>query len=187
MFLEYKIATCLIWPSLHCLIHFSKRCVSCRSPVLSSLRLGRQGTQLEHPTHTNSPMLKKDYTGSHIHALGWTTPQRLLILRLLRRERCQKFKMTSQSLQCSSLWNVFHPLQFVKKSVPSMCILFNLLLSLKKETTFLFMLSVINKLSTLTAPSMIDFFFLQISTCLIRPSLHCLIHFSKRLQWLKSK
>ena len=23
-----------------------------------------------HPTHTNSPKLKKDYTGSHIHALG---------------------------------------------------------------------------------------------------------------------
>ena len=81
---------------------------------------------------------------------------------------------------------LFHPLQFVIKSVPSMCSLFNLLLSLKKETTLLFMLSVINKLSTLTAPSMIDFFF-QISTCLIRPSLHCLIHFSKRLQWLKSK
>ena len=68
----------------------------------------------------------------------------------------------------------------------SMCSLFYLLLSLKKETTLLLMLSVINKLSTLTAPSMIDFF-LQISTCLIRPSLHCLIHFSKRLQWLKSK
>ena len=55
---EIQIATCLIRPSLHCLIHFSKRCVSCRSPVLSSLRLGRQGTQLEHPTHTNSPKLK---------------------------------------------------------------------------------------------------------------------------------
>ena len=104
---EIQIATCLIRPSLHCLIHFSKRCVSCRSPVLSSLRLGRQGTQLEHPTHTNSPKLKKDYTGSHIHALGWTTPQRLFILRLLRRERCPKFKMTSQSLQCSSLWIFF--------------------------------------------------------------------------------
>ena len=116
-----------------------------------------------------------------------------------------QFKMNSQYLQCSSLWNFFHPLQFVIKSVPSMCSLFNLLLSLKKETTLLFMLSVINKLSTLTAPSMIDFFFtninlsnmtkltlldsllqevtvteIQIATCLIRPSLHCLIHFSKR-------
>ena len=33
----------------------------CRSPVQSRLRLGRQGTQLEHPTHpthTNSPKLK---------------------------------------------------------------------------------------------------------------------------------
>ena len=181
-----KLNRCLIRPSLNCLIHFYKRCVPCRSPVLSSLRLGRQGTQLEHPTHTNSPKLKKDYTGSHIHALGWTTPQRLFILRLLRRERCPKIWKTSQSLQCSSLWNFFHPLQFVIKSVPSMCSLFNLLLSLKKEPTWLFMLSVINKLSTLTAPSMIDFF-LQISTCLIWPSLHCLIHFSKRLLWLKSK
>ena len=108
-------------------------------------------------------MLKKDYTGSHIHALGWTTPQRLFILRLLRRERCPKFKMTSQSLQCSSLWHFFYPLQFVIKSVPSMCSLFNLLLSLKKETTLLLMLSVINKLSTLTAPSMIDFFFTNIN------------------------
>ena len=44
-----------------------------------------------------------------------------------------------------------------------MCSLFNLLLSLKKETTLLFMLSVINKLSTLTAPSMIDFFFTNIN------------------------
>ena len=88
---------------------------------------------------------------------------------------------------------------------PSMCSLFYLLLSLKKETTLLLMLSVINKLSTLTVPSMINFFFtninlsnttkltlldsllqevtvteIQIATCLIRPSLHCLIHFSKR-------
>ena len=54
---EIQIATCLKQPSLHYLIHFSKRCVSCRSPVLSSLGLGRQGNQLEHPTppHTNSP------------------------------------------------------------------------------------------------------------------------------------
>ena len=52
---EIQIATCLIRPSLHCLIHFSKRCVSCRSPVLSSLRLGRQGTHLEHPTHPSHP------------------------------------------------------------------------------------------------------------------------------------
>ena len=131
-------------------------------------------------------IVRQDYTGAHFHALGWTTPQRLFILRLLRRERCPKFKMTSQSLQCSSLWNFFHPLQFVIKSVPSMCSLFDLLHSLKNETTLLLMLSVINKLSTVTAPSIINFF-LQISTCLIRPSLHCLIHFSKRLQWLKSK
>ena len=54
---------------------------------------------------------------------------------------------------CSSLWILFHPLQFVIKSVPSMCSLFNLLLSLKKETTLLLMLSVINKLSTLTVSS----------------------------------
>ena len=135
---------------------------NCRSPVLSSLRLGRQGTRLEHPTlptHRKSLKLKKDYTGSHIHALGWTTPQRLFILRLLRRERCPKSEMSSQSLQCSSLWNFFHPLQFVIKSVPSMCSLFNLLLYLKKETTLLFMLSVINNLSTLIAPSMIHFLF----------------------------
>ena len=156
---EIQIAICLIRPSFHCLIHFSMRCVSCRSPVLSSIKLRRKGTQSEHPTHTNSPKLKKDYTGSQIHALNWTTQQRLFILRLLRRERCPKFKMTSQFLQCSSLWNFFHPLQFVIKSVPSMCSLFNLLLSLKKETTLLFMLSLINKLLTLTAPSMIDFFF----------------------------
>ena len=83
-----------------------------------------------------------------------------------------------------------------------MCSLFYLLLSLKKETTLLLMLSVINKLSTLTAPSMINFFFtninlsnttkhklldsllqevtVQIAACLIRPSLHCLIHFYER-------
>ena len=145
-------------------------------------------------------IVRQDYTGAHFHALGWTTPQRLFILRLLRRERCPKIWMTSQSLQCSSLWNFFHPLQFVIKSVPSMCRLFDLLLSFKKETTLLFMLSVINKLSTLTAPSMINFFLsnmtkltlldslfqevtvteIQIANCLIRPSLHCLIHFSKR-------
>ena len=77
-------------------------------------------------------IVRQDYTGAHIHALGWTTPQRLFILRLLRREIFQKFKMTRQYL-----------------------------LVLSFETFF-------------------------IATCLIRPSLHCLIHFSKRLMWLNS-
>ena len=63
---------------------------------------------------------------------------------------------------------------------PSMCSLFYLLLSLKKETTLLLMLSVINKLSTLTVSSMINFFFKNLN-CLIRPSLYCLIHFYKRI------
>ena len=77
-------------------------------------------------------IVRQDYTGAHIHALGWTSPQRLFILRLLRREIFQKFKMTRQYL-----------------------------LVLSFETFF-------------------------IATCLIRPSLHCLIHFYKRLMWLNS-
>ena len=66
-------------------------------------------------------IVRQDYTGAHFHALGWTSPQRLFILRHLRRERNPKFKMTRQILQCSSLWNIFHPLHFTKKSAPSMC------------------------------------------------------------------
>ena len=77
-------------------------------------------------------IVRQDHTGAHLHALGWTSPQRLFILRLLRREIFQKFKMTRQYL-----------------------------LVLSFETFF-------------------------IATCLIRPSLHCLIHFSKRLMWLNS-
>ena len=50
-------------------------------------------------------IVRQDYTGAHIHALGWTSPQRLFILRLLRRGRLPKFKMTRQFEQCSSLWN----------------------------------------------------------------------------------
>ena len=147
-------------------------------------------------------IVRQDYTGAHFHALGWTSPQRLFILRLLSRERCPKFKITRQILQCSSLWNFFQPLQFAIKSAPSMSSLFNLLLSFEKESTLLLIASVINKLSTLSAPSMIDFFFkfnlsnttkhilldsllqevrvteFQIATCLIWLSLYCLIHFS---------
>ena len=156
---EIQIAICLIRPSFHCLIHFSMRCVSCRSPVLSSIKLRRKGTQSEHPTHTNSPKLKKDYTGSQIDALNWTTQQRLFILRLLRRERCPKFKITRQILQCSSLWNFFHPLHFAKKSAPSMCRFFNSLLSFEKESILLLILYVFNKPSTLSAPSMIEFLY----------------------------
>ena len=77
-------------------------------------------------------IVRQDYTGAHIHTLGWTSLQRLFILRRFRRERFQKFKMSRQYL-----------------------------LVLSFETFF-------------------------IATCLIRPSLHCLIHFSKRLMWLKS-
>ena len=104
-------------------------------------------------------IVRQDYTGAHIHALGWTSPQRLFILHHLRRERCSKFKVTRQFLQCSSLWNFFHPLHFAKKSAPSMCRFFNLLLSFEKESILLLILSVFNKLSTLSAPSMIDFFY----------------------------
>ena len=78
-------------------------------------------------------IVRQDYTGAHIHALGRTTPQRLFILHHLRRERCAKFKVTRQFLQCYSLWNFFHPLHFAKKSAPSICRFFNLLLSFKKK------------------------------------------------------
>ena len=129
-----------------------------------------------------------------------------------KERKMSKFEMTRQSLQCSSLWNFFQPLQFAIKSAPSMSSLFNLLLSFEKESTLLLIASVINKLSTLSAPSMIDFFFtnfnlsnttkhilldsllqevrvteIQIATCLIRLSLCCLIHFSKRFWRPKSK
>ena len=133
-----------------------------------------------------SCIVRQDYTGAHFHALSWTSPQRLFILRLLRRERCPKFKITGQIRQCSFLWNFFHPLHVAKKSAPSMCRFFNSLLSFEKESILLLILYVFNKLSTLSAPSMIEFF-LQISTCLIRPSLYCSIHFSKSLRQVKSK
>ena len=71
-------------------------------------------------------IVRQDYTGAHFHALGWTSPQRLLILKF------PKLKMSRQFL-----------------------------LVLSFETFF-------------------------IATCLIRPSLHCLIHFSKRLVWVNS-
>ena len=59
-----------------------------------------------------SGIVRQDYTGTHIHAFGWTSPQRLFIFRQLRRGRCPRFNMTRQLLQCSSLWNYFHPWQF---------------------------------------------------------------------------
>ena len=64
-----------------------------------------------------------------------------------------------------------------------MCKYFDLLLYFKQESILLLILSVFNKLSTLSAPSTINFF-LQISTCLIWPNWYCLIHFSKRLRLL---
>ena len=92
-----------------------------------------------------------------------------------------------------------------------MCKYFDLLLYFKQKSILLLILSVFSKLSFLLAPSVINLFFnefnlsnttklilldsllqevteteSQIAFCLIRPSLHCLIHFSKRLMWLKS-
>ena len=52
-------------------------------------------------------IVRQDYTGAHFHAHGWTTPQRLFILRHLRRGRCLKFSLTRQFLKCSFLWNFF--------------------------------------------------------------------------------
>ena len=77
-------------------------------------------------------IVRQNYTGAHIHALGWTFPQELFILRHLRREIYLKLRLARQFL-----------------------------LVLSFETFFT-------------------------ATCLIRPSLHCLIHFSKRLVLLNS-
>ena len=63
-----------------------------------------------------------------------------------------------------------------------MCRYFDLLLYSKQDSILLLILSVFNKLSTLSAPSTINLF-LQISTCLIWPNWYCSIHLSKRL-WL---
>ena len=102
-------------------------------------------------------IVRQDYTGAHFHALGWTSPQRLFILRHLRRERNPKFKMTRQILQCSSLWNFFHPLHFAKTSAPSMCSFNNLVLSFLKESIFLQTWYLFHKCLTFSAPSMNDF------------------------------
>ena len=51
--------------------------------------------------------VRQDFTGAHFHALGWTTPQSLFILRHLRREWSQKFSLTRIFLQSSYLWNFF--------------------------------------------------------------------------------
>ena len=103
-------------------------------------------------------IVRQDYTGAHFHALGWTSPQRLFILRHLRRERNPKFKMTRQILQCSSLWNFFHPLHFAKTSAPSMCSFNNLVLSFKTESILLLTSSVFHNYSSLSASSMIKYF-----------------------------
>ena len=115
---QNQIATCLIWPSLYSLIHFSKRCVPSKYSPSTGLTL---------------PSLYCLYCGAHVHALGWTSPQRMFILHLLRSEICPKFRMNRQSLQCSFLWNFFLPLQFAIKSVPSVCSFSNLVLSFKKK------------------------------------------------------
>ena len=104
-----------------------------------------------------------------------------------------------------NLGNFFHPLQFVIKSVPSMCSLYDLPLSLKKRNqftthvtcnyqTFNFNSAIYDRLfftninlSNTTKLTLLDSLLqevtvteIQIATCLIRPSLHCLIHFYKR-------
>ena len=43
-------------------------------------------------------LVRQDYTGACINALGWTSPQILFILWLLRRKRCPTLKMTRQPL-----------------------------------------------------------------------------------------
>ena len=132
-------------------------------------------------------IVRQDYTGAHIHALGWTSPQRLFILCLLRRERCQNSKWLRNL--CNALpFETFFNLYNFHKSQCHLCVAFiNYGFLLKKGSILLLILSVFNKLSTLSVPSMIVFFFLEISTCLFRPSLYCLVHFSTRLQDLNSK
>ena len=85
----------------------------------------------------------------------------------LGKQRRRRSRMTRQLLQCSFLCNSFHPCCFI----------------LNKKNILLFILSVFNRLSTLSVPYTINFF-LQLSTCLIWPSKYCLIHLSKRLRLL---
>ena len=66
-------------------------------------------------------IVRQDYTGAHFHALGWTSPQRLFILRHLRRERNPKFKLTREILQCYFLWNFF-TLYILQKCQRHLCV-----------------------------------------------------------------
>ena len=130
---------------------FPNHTVCCVLPQLTSHR-GR------HPWH----VCRYSQTGLYwsTHPCPWLNISAEIVHSPSFKERkMSKFEMTRQSLQCSSLWNFFQPLQFAIKSAPSMSSLFNLLLSFEKESTLLLIASVINKLSTLSAPSMINFFF----------------------------
>ena len=60
-------------------------------------------------------IVRLDYTGAHIHALGWTTPQRLFFLHHLRRGRCLKFSLTRQillTLSFETFWSFIVCIKF---------------------------------------------------------------------------
>ena len=133
--------------------------------------VGRVGCSNRVPCR---PSLKLDRTGLRQFLILYqvcnifvqplkSAPSKCKLCKQMRR----RSRMTGQFLQYSFLSNFFYPFRICKKSsAPSMCKYFDLLLYFKQESILLLILSVFNKLSTLSAPSTINFF-LQISTCLI--------------------
>ena len=82
-------------------------------------------------------IVRQDYTGAHFHALGWTTPQKLFILRHLRRGRCLIFSLTRQILYCSFLWNFFI-LYFMHKIQRHLCVVFIIYWFLLKRKAYFY-------------------------------------------------
>ena len=127
-------------------------------------------------------IVRQDYTGAHIHALGWTFPQELFILRLLRRERYSKLRLARQFLLVLSFETFFIASCLIRPSL-------HCLIHFSKRLMWLN-----NNLSNTTELILLDSLFqevrateFQIANCLIRLSLFCLIHISKMLGWLKFK
>ena len=69
----------------------------------------------------NARIVRQDYTGAHFHALGWTSPQRVFILRHLRRESCSISILTRQFSNALS-FETFLNLYSLHKSQHYLCV-----------------------------------------------------------------
>ena len=90
----------------------------------------------------------------------WTfhLKEQYVLIRLTTTTTTFKNLATRQFLQCSSLWNFFHPLWFAQILLPSTCIFLKRQPSTRERSEILLIISIISIFVYLSAPSIFQIF-----------------------------